>query len=212
MNFLKTHWRFVSISIGITLMVIFLLLLTYTNLIILKRRANIIFPDDVATSTVGLIFGAGLEDDGSLKPMLKDRVLAGVALYKSGKVSMLMMTGDDGRRYSDEVGAMKNAAMEYGVPENRIVIDPHGYRTYESCYRESKIYGFTEVIAVSQAFHLPRIVYLCENFGIKTSGVSADLHNYGLDSLYMGVREIGARLKAWWQVKITRPLPLVMEK
>ena len=212
MNYLKVHWKFILFSLSTVLLLVFFLLLIYSNLIILKRRTSIIFPDDIATSTIGLIFGAGLDKDGSLSPMLEDRILAGVALYKSGKVNILMMTGDDGRRYSNEVDAMKKAAMEYGVPENRILVDPHGYRTYESCYRESKVYGFTKVIAVSQAFHLPRIVYLCENFGIKTEGVSADLHEYGGDTIFMNIREIGARLKAWWQAKITRPAPLVLER
>ncbi|MFA6105449.1 MAG: ElyC/SanA/YdcF family protein [Patescibacteria group bacterium] len=208
---LKHHWKFISLSVVITLMGVFFIFIIYANLVIIKKSDKIVFPADVPTSTVGLIFGGGLNADGTPNEMLTDRIVEGVALYKTGKVSILMMTGDDGKRYQNEVDAMKKAAMSFGVPENKIILDRHGYRTYESCYREANIFGFTEVIAVSQAFHLPRIIYLCENFGIKTIGVAADLHSYGGDLAWMKFREVGARLKAWWQIKITHPLPMVLE-
>ena len=191
---------------------VFFIFLVYANAIILRDSKRIYFFSDVPTSSVGLIFGGGVKTDGTPSDMATDRVVEGVALFKAGKVSMLMMTGDDGRVVADEVDAMKKVALDYGVPENKIILDRHGYRTYESCYREARIYGFTEVIAVSQTFHLPRIVYLCENFGIKTVGVASDLHNYGSDMTLMQIREIGARLKAWWQVKITHPMPLSTDK
>lgn len=181
--------------------------LLYANLVILQNKSQIYSENNVPSTTIGLVFGAGMRDDGSMSPMQSDRVKEGVALYKAGKVSQLIMTGDDGGMKADEVGAMRAAAIAAGVPEDKVRTDPHGYRTYESCYREANVYGIKKVIAVSQSFHLPRIVYLCENFGIETVGVPADIRNYGWDQVFMDAREAGARLKALWQVVFTKPLP-----
>lgn len=191
---------------------LFLMLLAYANFSILRYKKYIVSPIDVPTSSVGLVFGGGVNDEGKLDSMPFDRVLAGVALYKLEKVKKLMMTGDDGQVRMNEVGAMSETARAYGLPKDDILIDPHGYRTYESCYREAKIYGINNVIAVSQEFHLPRIIYMCRHFGIETVGVAADFRGYGKDSVYMSVREMGARLKAWWQINITKPLPRKLTK
>ena len=192
--------------------VVFLVLLVFSNLDILQERSFIFFPADVPSTTIGLVFGGGLNKDGSLNSMVEDRIAAGVALFRSGKVGKLMITGDDGRMYNNEVDAMKKAVLALGVAEDKILVDRHGYRTYDSCYREAKVYGIKRVVAVSQFFHLPRIIFLCEHFGIGTTGVAADFRNYGFDSLYMNIREIGARLKSWWQVNVTNPKPLVSSK
>lgn len=191
---------------------VFALVLLFANIRILRFRKQIVFPPELSSSTMAVIFGAGVKKDGTPTPMLADRIYAGVALYKSGKVQRLMMTGDDGRMWSDEVDAMKRVALTLGVPEDKIDIDRHGYRTYESCYREANVYGIKNAVVVSQAFHLPRIIYLCENFGISSTGVAADLQNYGWDLLWMEAREVGARLKAWWQVNFSKPLPQEPEK
>ena len=209
---IKRHWKFIAVSLSASIAGVFLFFLVYSNLIILQNKKNMVFLEDAPTSSLALVFGGGLNNDGSPNDMAMDRVIEGVALYKSAKVAKIMITGDDGRRYGNEVDVMKKAAIDLGVPEDKILLDRHGYRTYESCYRESRVYGVTDVIAVSQTFHLPRIIYLCKNFGINTYGVASDLRDYGVDSFKMGVREIAARLKAWWQVKISHPLPMTLEK
>lgn len=182
------------------------------NALILSFHGLIIPAATVPERPIGLIFGGGMKSSGIMSDMQTDRVIEGVALYKAGKVTKLMMTGDDGGYVGDEVTFMKQYALEHGVPASDILVDPHGYRTYESCYRERYVYGLTSVIAVSQTFHLSRILYLCQGFGIETLGVAADLRDYGFDGYKMEVREALARLKAFWQLAITRPMPRSLEK
>jgi vancomycin permeability regulator SanA len=167
---------------------------------------------EVPTTTIAMVFGGGMKVDGSMSDMQADRVKVGVTLYKLGKVKKLLMTGDDGRIHGDEVDAMRLYVIANGVSSTDVLVDPHGYRTYESCYREAKVYGVTKAVVISQAFHLPRIIYLCSHQGIVVSGVPADLRDYGYDDWYMQIREMGARVKAWWQNEITHPLPQSLEK
>ncbi len=185
--------------------------LVFTNILILSYSTNIYDSiDQVPGSASALIFGGGMKNAAEMSDMQYDRVLAGVNLYKQHKVQKLFFTGDDGAFHGDEITAMRALAESEGVPASDILFDPHGYRTYESCYRESRYFGITSTIAISQSFHLPRIRYLCESFGIKTIGLAADLRQY--DSWWVqNAREWLARLKAWWQVEITKPWPRVYD-
>ncbi|MDO8625921.1 MAG: ElyC/SanA/YdcF family protein [Candidatus Magasanikbacteria bacterium] len=167
---------------------------------------------DVPNSQFAIIFGGGMQDTGEQSVFQTDRVARGVELYKLGKAKKLIMTGDDGGNHDDEVHAMKLQAIKFGVPKDSIIVDTHGYRTYESCYRARAVYGVTSTIVVSQSFHLPRILYLCRGLGVEAVGVSADLRGYGWFGVKAEVREALARVKAWWQLEVTRPGPRSLEK
>lgn len=154
---------------------------------------------EVQSKPVALIFGGGMKDDGiTMSEMQEDRVKRGVELYQAGKVERLLMTGDDGRNNGNEVGAMHDYAVKAGVPDEAVDIDPHGYNTYKSCDRAIHEYGVTSTIAVSQSFHLHRIVYFCSQQGIIVTPVSADLRDYGFWGKFWpaGIREALARVKA----------------
>lgn len=177
----------------------------HANLEILPHGSEVVSAvADSPTGTVALVFGGGMKTTSTMSEIQEDRVIRGIELYKAGKVEKLLMTGDDGARVVDEVHPMRDYAVAHGVATEDIMIDPHGYRTYESCYRAGKVYGITEAVAVSQRFHLPRILYMCNSLGVKTAGVAADLRTY--HAIWkMQAREIGARLKGWWQIEVTKP-------
>lgn len=191
---------------------VFLALLIFANILILRWPHQVVSTESAPTSSIALVFGGGMKDATTMSDLQADRVSVGVELYKRGVVKKIMMTGDDGAYVSDEVDAMKATAFAAGVPAADVLVDPHGYRTYESCYRERFVYGLDSVIAISQNFHLARISYLCNYFGIKTIDIAADLRDYGFVKYKMNIRELGARLKAWWQIVITQPLPMSLEK
>jgi vancomycin permeability regulator SanA len=159
---------------------------------------------------VAIVFGAGLWRDGSPTPVLQDRVAAAAELYFNGKVEKLLMSGDNSYVYHNEPGAMHDYAVNLGVPEKDIVLDYAGRRTYDTCYRAKAIFGVQEAILVTQSFHLPRALYLCNHLGLPAVGVSADLRVYQrVSMLYWNLRELPATLTALWEVYITRPLPVL---
>ena len=45
------------------------------------------------TARVAIVFGAGLQRDGTPTPVLEDRVNAAVQLYNAGKVEKILMSG-----------------------------------------------------------------------------------------------------------------------
>ena len=106
-----------------------------------------------------LVLGAKVMPDGSLSPILKDRVKVGLELYFNGAAPKLLMSGDHGRKEYDEVGAMKNFAISEGVSSADLFMDHAGFSTYESVYRAKEIFGAKRVLIVTQKYHLHRVVY-----------------------------------------------------
>ena len=161
-------------------------------------------------SKVAIVFGAGLERDGTPSPVLRDRVSTAVQLYFAGKVEKLLMSGDNRFIDYNEPGAMQAFAIELGVPEEDIVLDYAGRRTYDTCYRALHIFGVRDAILVTQRYHLPRALFTCNGLGLTSTGVEADLRDYNIHSLrYWKMRELPATLVALWQVWFSHPLPVM---
>ena len=167
-------------------------------------------PGDVPSAPAALVLGAGLNRDGTPGVVLQDRVRTASDLYFSGKVQKILMSGDNSSINYNEPAAMQEYAISIGVPEEDIVLDYAGRRTYDSCYRAKAIFGLDHLIVVTQAFHLPRAVFLCDALDIKADGVPADDANYRLRSYtYWWTREILASVYAYWDVLIAQPEPIL---
>jgi SanA protein len=123
------------------------------------------------------------------------------------------MSGDNSYIEYNEPGAMREYALALGVPDEAIVLDYAGRRTYDTCYRAREIFGIKEAILVTQNFHLPRALYVCNFLGIRAYGVPADQRRYTRRSiLWWNLRETPATLVALWEVHVTRPQPVLGEK
>jgi SanA protein len=168
--------------------------------------------ESVPSRRAAIVFGAGLWRDGSPTPVLRDRVAAAADLYFAGKVEKILMSGDNRFIDYNEPGAMRAYALSLGVPDEAIVLDYAGRRTYDTCYRAGAIFGLEGAILVTQSFHLPRALYICSALGLDAVGVPADRRIYRDTSLiWWNLRELPATLTALLQVHLTRPLPVLGE-
>lgn len=157
---------------------------------------------------VAIVLGASVKTDGTASDALFDRVATGAKLFHDKKADKLLMTGDDGAFHVNEVETMKRLAMAQGVPEENILVDGHGYRTYESCKRAAEVLHIKQAIVVTQRFHLGRALYLCDSFGIEVQGVAADRQHY-VRIIHFWLRDLLASVKAWWDVNVAAPEPPV---
>ena len=207
---LKKGFQFILRLAGITGILIILIFGFPIVLTRILACCRIFSVADSPKAQVAIVFGAGLNYDGTPTAVLRDRVATAADLYFDGKVQKLLMTGDN--RYLDynEPGGMYEYAIELGVPEQDIVLDYGGRRTYDSCYRAAAIFGVTDALLVTQRYHLPRALFLCNQLNIKSSGVVAEKLPYPRRSMLVWkVREIAATLVSlrdgWLQ-----PLPPVL--
>ncbi|MFF8956122.1 vancomycin high temperature exclusion protein [Streptomyces sp. NPDC014894] len=149
---------------------------------------------EVPAQEVAVVFGAGLWQ-GRPTPYLAHRLDTAAELFRTGKVKVVLVTGDNSREEYDEPDAMRAYLTERGVPGDRIVSDYAGFDTWDSCVRAKKIFGVDRAVLVTQGFHIRRAVTLCRSAGIESYGVSvAEPHDSTW--IYGGVREMFAAGKA----------------
>jgi vancomycin permeability regulator SanA len=102
---------------------------------------------------------------------LAERLEVGRALYAAGKVRKIIVSGMVRRDY-EEPYSMAAWLERKGVPRDAIVIDPHGYRT-AATMANAAARGLRSALIATQAYHLPRSVYLARHAGIDAIGVPA---------------------------------------
>jgi len=177
---------------------------------IVSSRDNTFDPASVPAAQVALVPGAGITTDGRPTLALRDRIDGAIELYRAGKVKKILMSGDNSTIYYNEPGAMANYAISQGIPESDIVLDYAGRRTYDTCYRAKAIFGLESVIITTQKYHLPRMVFLCEQLGLNASGIPVKQSDYLLNHyVFWNVREVLATLSAYIDIYILKPEPIL---
>ena len=88
----------------IIVFILFILLLAVRAAVILWSK-NLIKPiSELETYEAGIVFGAGLEKTGIPSKVLLERLQSAVMLYQTGKISKVLLTGDNRDiYYSDKV-------------------------------------------------------------------------------------------------------------
>ena len=161
----------------------------------------------VPNCRVAVVLGAGVRPDGTLSTLLQDRVDAGIALYKAGRVEKLLMSGDNSVTHYNEPQRMMEYAVSHGVPPEDVAMDFAGRRTYDSIYRAKRIFGLDKVIIVSQRLHLDRAVFLCDRLDVEGCGFAADKPHH--NNSKAAIREVPACLSALVDVYILHPTPIL---
>jgi SanA protein len=195
----------------LTLIILGVLVLLLPRLVTgLYARGRTYTSSDVPARRVAIVFGAGLWRNGSPTPVLADRVTTAANLFFAGKVEKLLMSGDNRFIEYNEPEAMRQLALSLGVPDNAIVLDYAGRRSYDTCYRAKAIFKVDQAILVTQVFHMPRVIYLCNHLGVDSIGVTSDLQYYRKSTrLYWNIRELSATLAALWDVHLGHPIPVL---
>ncbi len=126
--------------------------------------------DAVPTHEFAVIFGAWVRDDHSLSDVTRERVEAGIRLYKSGKVKKLFISGDN--RSNQQAEEMARYAVKNGVSPEDILVDKLGIDTNDTCRHFARVAG--KAVLVTQSYHLPRTMLMCETSQIQVDGLAAD--------------------------------------
>lgn len=125
---------------------------------------------------VAVVLGARVHDDGHLSWSLEDRVQTAVELYDDGLVRGLVMSGGVGANGVDEASAMRDRAVELGVPRDVVLVDSMGVDTDATVADTVPLLareGARRVLVVSQFYHLPRIKMAYRAAGLDVYTVPA---------------------------------------
>lgn len=127
--------------------------------------------DQVPSAPVALVLGAQVYPNGMPSRFLRARLDLALALLERGTVERLLLSGDAQAPEYDEPAAMRAHVRAAGVPDDRMVLDPYGLDTYDSCVRAREVYGITRLVIVTQSYHLPRAVGTARLLGLDAAGV-----------------------------------------
>ncbi len=138
---------------------------------------------------------------------LAGRLQTAAALVHSGRARVILVSGDGGGVSGDEPAVMTSYLTgTLGVDPGRIVADPFGLDTYDTCARAREVYGVTRALIVTQSYHLSRAVTLCRHLGLDVDGVAARCADCAATLLVgMAVRDYFASGKAVWDAVRRRP-------
>lgn len=154
---------------------------------------------------VALIPGASVLPNKKPSATLLGRLRAGIELYQRQIVPKLLLSGDNTRRFYDEVHTMRDYCLRHGVKPEDIFLDHAGVRTYDTMVRARRTFGVRTAIIVSQQLYLPRALYLAEAVGIKAEGYVAESSSF--DNTWQAlVREYLARFKSLLDVYLLKPV------
>ena len=148
---------------------------------------------DVPVHAPVLVLGCSPTFMGGPNGYFQNRMDTASELWKDGKATVFIVSGDNSSHAYNEPEWMKQALVERGVPEERIVCDFAGLRTLDSVVRMKEIFGVSTMIIVSQAFHNERALAIAAHEGMAAWAVSAP-----------DVPNRRSRMKSWFRERAAR--------
>lgn len=133
-----------------------------TARVLLYFPGNATFPVECA-----LVFGAAVHRADDPGPGITRRTATAVRLLKEKKVQRLIFTGGKGSEAQQpEALVMRSLAMRLGVDPDVITVETEAASTWENLqFSRGLLQDCDSLVAVSDAYHLARIMYLAERQG-----------------------------------------------
>lgn len=165
--------------------------------VVTSTKVNILTDyKDLPDSSVALVLGTSNKlTNGSPNPFFEDRILAAANLFRHGKASRFLLSGDNRTKYYNEPLEMKKALIKAGVPVSAITLDYAGLRTFDSIVRCKEIFGHNKIVIVTQPFHCYRALFISQFYKMDAVALMTDSPMPD-NSARVYVREYFARAKA----------------
>lgn len=161
----------------------------------------------VPKNDVGVLLGTSKYlTNGEYNLYFTYRMEAAEKLYFSNKINFILVSGDNATMAYNEPITIKGELVKRGIPEEKIVLDYAGFRTFDSMIRANKVFGQEQFTVISQPFHNERAVFIARKNGIEAIGFNAkDVSNQS--GFKTQLREKFARIKVLLDIYILNTQP-----
>ncbi len=194
-------------------LVLMLLLAALLYFVIFISAAHIVGTIDTTKEADAIIvLGAGLLRDGRPGRALTRRSLQAADLWRAGAAPYIICTGGQAESFPrSEAAACREVLLANQVPANAIVLEEQSRSTEENAIYSRRILkgmGITDVVLVSDSYHMLRASWLFQLQGIATyrSPVPAQRIRSPLSYPFSLTREFVAF--NWQLVKETFQIPV----
>ena len=166
-----------------------------------------------------IVLGAGLINGERVSPLLAKRIDRAIAFYhlqsrKTLSPPQLLMSGGQGSDEKvPESVAMKNYALDQGIPDEEILIETHSTTTLENMrfskdiMEREKPDGYKAIFA-SNNYHIFRAGMYAKQVGLKADGIGAKTAKYYLPNAFL--REFVAILVSKKRIHIIMGVLIVL--
>lgn len=148
---------------------------------------------EIPTQAPVLVLGCSPTYMGGPNGYFYYRMDAALDLWKAGKASSFIVSGDNSSHAYNEPEWMKRELVRRGVPEDKIVCDFAGLRTLDSVVRVKSIFRAPSIIIVSQAFHNERALAIARHYDLEAHALNA-----------LDVPNRNSRMKSWFRERAAR--------
>ncbi|OMG56992.1 hypothetical protein BJN44_07310 [Tessaracoccus sp. ZS01] len=195
------RWRTALIAVGVVALLGALPVVLSAGRVAFLASGHVHTVQDVPERPVGMVLGAKADPSGP-SAFLAARLDVALRLFQEGKIRAVLVTGDGGADANNEPLIMRRYLEARGVPADRIVEDPAGFDTYDSCVRARDVFGVAEMTVITQDYHLGRTIAICREVGVDTVGVgdTSMLGRFPYNWVKGWVREFPANLKMEWDL------------
>jgi SanA protein len=122
---------------------------------------------------VAIVLGNWVFPGGLVSSDLHQRLEVALELYRAQRVERIIVSGATRTAEDyDEPTTMRAWLVRRGVPAERITLDPGGHRT-AATMADAAALGVRSALICTQAYHLPRALYLARHAGLAALGVVA---------------------------------------
>lgn len=161
--------------------------------------------EEIPYNKVGLLLGTSpVTPQGEHNYYYFDnRIQATAELYHNGRISRIIASGGDYSKHENgcnELTAMRNSLLAYGVPDSVITLDYQGLRTLNSIVKAKIIYGLDSITIISQKYHNERAIWLAEHYGLYAIAYNAKTPDITDKRIKKISREFLARAKMFLDI------------
>lgn len=125
-----------------------------------------------------IILGYPANTDGSLSPILSERIKKGMELYKNGISETIICSGGAFKNEHIEADIMAKELIKNDIPESNIICEKDSRVTWENLKHSKKIMqdnGFKTAVIVSQTGHIRRSSIYATEMEIKHTVARANM-------------------------------------
>lgn len=123
-----------------------------------------------------IVLGAAVAPDGSPSPALLRRVRHGVKLVRHGRALNLLMSGGPVAHPLPEAHLMRDIALAEGLPPEAVHVEDRSRNTIQNARLSAPVaaaMGWRRLVVVTDAYHLPRALYVFRRTGLTVAGSAA---------------------------------------
>lgn len=185
--------------------VLFLLLIFvvfFNHYAIQKAAKDLIYSkiENVPYRKIAVLLGTEKKfTNGKTNRFYINRIDATVNLYKAKKIDVIIVSRNQGNVIDD----VKADLTKRGIPEEKIILDYDGLRTYDSMYRMYKVYGQKEFIVIAQRKQNERAIYIAKRNGLNAIAFNAGEYS-GYNAFRLNMLEKMERTRLFFEFLVNK--------